>query len=362
VKLALISDTDEPGQSGVGDYTLLLRDNLASRGISVKIFPLGGTTSSHRKTLPGRLAAFGPDWVSFQFVPYAYAHRGLVTPLTLPWSSLRGRRGTHFMFHEIWIGAHVGASLRDRVMGWLQRCGVQSVIRSLGPCVIHCSNRLYSSLLEHARIPSRLLPLFGNVPVLPMVVDPYKALVESLCPGTDRKDWRVAAFFGTIHSGSSVIQVLRWLQAISQREGRRLLVASLGHCPNASQHFRDWSAAIGGTEQVYFVVKGMMPSHELSAWLGAADCGISTTPYNIIEKSGSAVAFAEHGVPVLVADRGSPVRHANVPLTDLTSRFSLADEITLTDGRQFPSRHPAGSFIDSTVDTLLTDLGEEGTP
>ena len=32
-----------------------------------------------------------PDWVSLQFVPYAYAHRGLVGRSTLPWEKLRGR-------------------------------------------------------------------------------------------------------------------------------------------------------------------------------------------------------------------------------------------------------------------------------
>lgn len=362
MKLALITDTDQPGQSGVGDYALLLAGKLESLGVTAKVFPLGGSGSSHQKELSARTSAFDPDWVSFQFVPYAYAHRGLVTRRTLPWKTLRGRKGTHFMFHEIWIGSHVGARLCDRAVGWLQRRGLQSVVRQVRPEVVHCSNWLYSTLLTNADIANQILPLFGNVPIVPRVVDPYHALIKTLSPESDRQDWHVAAFFGTIHSGANVVHVLRWLQKISQQLGRRLLVASLGRCPDAEQHFRTWSETLGETDSTRFVVKGEMPPHELSAWLGSADCGVSTTPYNIIEKSGSAVAFAEHGISVLVTDCGSPVRGVNRSLDDLAPRFRLAEASVLAKLQNLPQRQPAEGFIDGVAATFLKHLEEASAP
>ena len=344
VKIALVADTNQPGRSGVGDYTLVLASKLQSMGISAEVFPLDGPASDQRNKLPGQLSAFQPDWVSFQFVPYAFAHRGLVTRRTLPWESLRGTRGTQFrIFHEIWVGANRGAPLRDRAIGLLQRRGIRSVMRTLKPSVVHCSNRLYSNLLTHAGITNEILPLFGNIPVLPAKVDPYVEVIASMHPGGDRKGWTVAAFFGTIHSNSSAPKVLRWLQETAQRHGRRLLVVSLGRCPAAEQHFRDWSEILHETGRVDFLVKGEMPPDELSAWLGAADCGVTTTPYNIIGKSSSAIAFAEHGVPVMVTDRGLPVRYGDLAAVDRSPRFWLAEESVLKTLQDVPPRQTGGS-------------------
>jgi glycosyltransferase involved in cell wall biosynthesis len=360
LKLALITDTDQLGRSGVGDYALLLAGKLQSLGYTAEVFPMVCPFSNQRSELPSRLSAYHPDWVSFQFVPYAFAHRGLVTRRSLPWRNLRGKRGTHFMFHEIWIGSHVGARIRDRATGWLQRRGIRSVVRQVQPDVVHCSNRLYSALLKHAGIPNSILPLFGNVPVLPRGIDPYQAVIASLIPGSDRKDWHVAAFFGTIHSGANVVQVLRWLKDVSERQGRRLLVVSLGRCPDAEEHFRAWSEALGETDSTRFVIKGEMPSGELSAWLGAVDCGVSTTPHNIIEKSGSAVAFAEHGVPVIVADSGAPVRGVSTPRADLTPDLWLFGDERLSWLESLPPRREPQSRLDQVARQFLADLENAG--
>lgn len=356
VRLALIADTDTPGQSGVGDYALMLADELRTLGVIVEVFSIGAVGSPQRSELTEGVAAFQPDWVSFQFVPYAYAHRGLVSHRTLLWKKLRGHKGTHFMFHEIWIGSHCGASIRSRIMGFLQKRGILSVMRCLNPSIVHCSNRLYSSILDSAAISNSVLPLFGNIPVICAEADPYVSVVESIQSGSRRKDWTVAAFFGTIHRGSGSRRVLRWLHENARRHGRRLLVVSLGHCPDADLHFRDFAESIGDKGDVNFLVQGKMPSQELSAWLGSADCGVATTPFNIIEKSGSAIAFAEHGVPVFVTDRGSSVRDGDIPIADLTPRFWLAEDSVLKNLADVPPRRSQGSLLGVVAASLLDQL------
>jgi glycosyltransferase involved in cell wall biosynthesis len=356
VRLALIADSNEPGQSGVGDYALLLAGALERLDVTTEVFSLGACGSEQRRSLSARVAAFEPDWLSFQYVPYAYAHRGMVTRTTLPWKALRGRTGTHVMFHEIWIGSHEGASIRDRFMGWLQKRGIRSIVQLLKPEVIHCSNRLYSAMLAHAGIQNQILPLFGNVPVVVSKTDPYEALVSSLQPGSPRKGWLVAAFFGTIHPNSSALTVLQWLKEKALLSGRHLLVVSLGRCPNAAGYFQSWAETLNDQENVRFEVRGELPPDELSGWLGAADCGLSTTPYNIIEKSGSAVAFAEHGVPVLVTDLGAPVRHCDVPDQSLAPRFWLANDATLGTLSDVPPRQPDGNLVDEVASTFLRQL------
>jgi hypothetical protein len=133
----------------------------------------------------------------------------------------------------------------------------------------------------------------------------------------------------------------------------------LGHSPGAEEHFEDWSKALGTTDSTRFLVKGKIPFGELSAWLGRADCGLSTTPLNVIEKSGSAVAFAEHGVPVLVTHSGSPTRRGNVPPGTLKPRFWLADEAALARCHELPPRYCGESSLDKVAATLMAYMEEE---
>ena len=102
--VALVCGRLEPGHDGVGDYTRTLAGACAQAGVQVALI---GLNDSHVKgsatredcgypvlRLPARanwadnvpvaadfINEMGLKWVSFQFVPYSYGKRGLVSGL-----------------------------------------------------------------------------------------------------------------------------------------------------------------------------------------------------------------------------------------------------------------------------------------
>lgn len=356
MKIVFLADSNQPGKSGVGDYALHLCAKLQTLNVDAVVESLGAPTSSSRANLVERVRQYQPDWVSFQFVPYAYAHRGWVGRRTLPWESLRGRLGTHVMFHEIWIGAHQGASLPDRAMGALQRRGIQNLMRKLRPDTVHCSNRLYSEMLLRAGISNRLLPLFGSIPVRIPTLDPYEEFLAGQFPGSTRSGWVVAALFGSIYASEHLLPALRWLQDCCVRQGQRLLVVSLGHCPAAQSTFAALAPQLPAEGRPTFLVKGRLDSAILSPWILWADCGLATTPFNIIEKSSSAVAFVEHGVPVIVMDAGDNVRGVSLPQPDRAPEFWLFGDLRLDPLNGLPPRRQPQPRLDQVAKQFLADL------
>jgi len=355
VKLVIVADSDQWGASGVGDYALKLTNLLLDRGINVAFeafTPLLFTDQS----LVERVLQYDADWVSLHFVPYVFATHGLVGSHTLPWHSLRGRVGINVIFHEIWIGAHQGASWRHSAIGFLQRMGIHQVLSQLRPELVHCTTPLYSAMLQRVGIPNKLLPLFSNIPIVPFSFDPYPDLLSSIVPGSERINWTVAIFFGSIYPSLNLIPALRWLKDKSISKGKRLLILSVGNCPNAVQSFRFFASCMSEACAVYFHVIGKLDATSISSWIRHADCGLATTPYNIIAKSGSALCFAEHGIPVIVMDEGSQVRGLNDSLADLLPEFWLYGDKRLDEMDDLPPRREPLTRQDSVVSQFMTDL------
>lgn len=356
MKILFLADSNQSGESGVGDYALGLSGSLRSFNVDSSVECLGPPGSSLRSTLVARLNEAQPDWVSFQFVPYACAKGGLVWPGTLPWQQLRGKIGTHLMFHELWIGAHKGAALRDRAIGALQRHGIKNVVRELNPDVIHCTNRLYSAMLQRAGIHNTVLPLCGAIPVSSVGPDPYVEVLSTLVHGTGRSGWIVAAFFGSMHRSECLLAATQWLQDRCLRHGKRLLLVSLGKCMSPESTFKALAAGFSEETKPAFFVKGRLSAAALSPWIRYADCALATTPFNIIEKSSSAVAFAEHGVPVIVIDAGADVRGVALPQQDLAPEFWLFGDPRLEAFELLPPRTELQPRLGNVVKRFMVDL------
>jgi hypothetical protein len=342
--------------SGVGDYALLLADALRLRGLTVVLHAFDLHAPLAKATLLEAAKKADPDWVSFHFVPYAYAHRGLIGPRTLPWEQLRGRVGTHILFHEIWIGAHQGAMWRHRLVGFFQRRGIVQALRLLKPDVVHCTNFLYSALLEKAAITNQILPLFSNVPVCLKGYDPYTELLGRLTPGSNRSDWIVAGLFGSIYPSINLLPCIKWLQSRALSQSKRLLIVSFGNSPMAKAAFTALDKHLSGSYRPLFHVEGRLDVAAISSWIRGADCGLATTPFNIIEKSSSAVAFAEHGVPVIVMDEGALARGIVHQMPDLAPQFWLYGDKRLEAFDCLPSRRPHHSRLNHVVLQFVKDL------
>jgi len=356
VKLLIVADSDKRGKSGVGDYALLLADALRSRGLTVIFHAFDIHAHLAKASLLEAVHKAEPDWVSFQFVPYAFAHRGLIGPRTLPWGQLRGRIGTHILFHEIWIGAHQGAKWRHRLVGFFQRRGIARALHLLKPDVVHCTNFLYSALLEKAAIANCVLPLFSAIPFCLDGFDPYCDLLARLAPGMDRSDWIVAGLFGSIYPSISLLPCIKWLQERGLSQSKRLLLVSFGNSPMAESTFAALDQHFSGSDRPLFHVAGRLDAPAVSSWIRSADCGIATTPFNIIDKSSSAVSFVEQGIPVIVTDLGDPVRGIASPKPDLTPEFWLFGDPRLEMMQSLPDCRPPQARLDRVVNQFLADL------
>jgi hypothetical protein len=360
MKLFIVADSDRRGMSGVGDYALLLADALRSSGLTVIFHAFDIHDHLAKASLLEAVKEAKPDWVSFHFVPYAYAHRGLVGPRTLPWAQLRGGIGTHILFHEIWIGAHQGALWRHRFVGLIQRWGISQALRLLKPDVVHCTNFLYSALLEKAAISNQLLPLFSNIPACLKGHDPYAELLGRLSSGSSRSDWTVAGFFGSIYPSVNLLPCIQWLQAKGLSQSKRLLIVSFGNSPMAKATFSALDQHFFGTDRPLFHVEGRLDAATISLWIRNADCGIATTPFNIIQKSGSAVSFVEHGVPVITTDPGDPVRGIGQLQPDLAPEIWLLGDPRLEVMQSLPERRPPQCRLDHVLNQFLADLKING--
>jgi len=356
LRLLIVLDTIKPGASGVADYALLLGQAVQATADVKVTFHALGLERSRPKALLERVQELKPDWVSFHFVPYAYATRGFVGASTLPWVQLRGLLGTHIYFHELWIGAHLGASFRERVSGIIQRRGIHQLMRALRPTVVHTSNYLYSAMLDSQGIQNRVLPLFSAIPVVKDVTDPYLEMLCHISPGISRDQWVVAAFFGAIYPCRKLFLALQWLHERCDQQRKRLLVVSLGYSPTAKDVFNQISSHFPDDRPPIFVEKGKMDSNLLSAWLSSADCGLATTPFNIIGKSASAISLVEHGLPVIVIDPGVPVRGVPYYQPDLAPEFWLFGDPRLESFPCLPPRRNQYPLIHRVVHQFLDDL------
>lgn len=356
LKLLVIVDTVRFGVSGVADYALLLCQSVQVTSNVTVVFRALGSYRSASKTLLDVVREEQPDWVSFHFVPYAYAPRGLVSAGTLPWNQLRGRIGTHIYFHELWIGSHKGASFRHRLIGAIQRRGILKMMRQLRPSVVHTSNNLYSAMLENSDIPNRILPLFSSILIQDEIYDPYSDLLLDMYSGYNRDDWVVVALFAAIYPTNNLLPALKWLHDRCNKQSKRLLVVSLGHSPTATEVFSQLSTHFSEPNSPCFVAKGKMDAELLSCWLRYADCGFATTPYNIIDKSASAIALVEHGVPVIVMDAGAPVPGLPCSQPDLSPEFWLYGDPRLESFSCLPPRRSPHSRRQRVVRQFVEDL------
>ena len=104
-----------------------------------------------------------PDWVSFHFVPYSFSPRGLFPGMTSALAEgFRGFR-LHMMMHELWVGMHEGAPLKQQLLRPFQRHRVLQCLRELNPELVTTSIETYRQILRVHGVEATLLPMFGNI-------------------------------------------------------------------------------------------------------------------------------------------------------------------------------------------------------
>jgi hypothetical protein len=318
MKILFLCGSAEPGKDGVGDYTRRLCGELNRTGheaqimslcdkeatcfiteiqmieetaVTVRRIPIASSIIQRLAWAQEILREEVPDWISLQYVPYSFDRKGV--PFWLPdfLKKLRGAHQWQIMFHELWIGMDIHASFKSRFFGFLQQKIVLKVLKNLEGTVINTQTNLYQQKIENLGYAAKLLPLFSNIS--------NSNLIDALSVKENSNEIRFA-LFGGIHFGAPVQLFIKALKLeLKKRKLDLVKFIFIGNCGDAME---EWTSILD-IEKIEYDVSGYCTDQEISKLLLSCDYGISTTPYLLVQKSGSIAALLEHKLPVLCVAR-----------------------------------------------------------
>ena len=316
MKIIFLCGCLEPGRDGVGDYVRRLALELINQGhdvsavalndgyveikdsgfqqldgVSFAVLRLPKSLSYSRRFLELEewSEIFSPDIISIQFVSYAFHTKGLPFAILYPLKKLSSKYRFHIMFHELWIGMEVSSSWKDILVGKLQMFIIQQLVRIVRPVSMHTQTSIYQVQLEKIGINALYLPLFGNIPVASVTDE------KSNGNASQKKNEISLVFFGGIHPGAPVTEFAEEVAEYSRTKNIKVKLTFLGRSGKEQENWLNiWSLHSLPAE-----VLGEQSAEKISSILSDSFLGLTTTPYALIEKSGSVVAMLEHGLPVL---------------------------------------------------------------
>jgi glycosyltransferase involved in cell wall biosynthesis len=224
------------------------------------------------------------------------------------------------MFHEIWIGEAEQSSLKNKIVGKLQRLIIKDLLDKLRPLVVHTHTPLYRHLLGGLGCQATILPLFGNIP---LTVRANPRWLEEKWPrgpfkAADRDGWWIFVVFGSIHPEWDADDFLQRALPAAQRAGKKCVLISIGQPGVAGERtLRGLQDREGNLWR--FLHLGPQPEEDISQCLLMADFGVSAVPPEYLFKSGTAAAMIEHGLPIIVTRAVS--RYAHCPPEVLSMRM-----------------------------------------
>lgn len=322
MRIIFLCGSLEPGRDGVGDYTRRLAATLIKQGCQVvmislrdnsvhqftttsqncgyefvPVFRLPATMNSTTRftKIKECVSLFNPDWISLQYVPFAFHPKGLPFGLARSLNTLGKGIRWHIMVHELWVGMDQEASLKFIYWGWLQKQLIKSLLTKLKPAVTHTQSNLYIKMLEKIGIKADHLPLFGNIPVV------FNASENNFKYGVSNGAHKTVSFvvFGNIHHSAPIELFANEARLYKINSGVNVVLKTIGRCGTEQTHWEKTWREAGLTIEIL----GEQPEDIISQVLSMASFGISTTPASLIEKSGTVAAMREHGLAVLCVSR-----------------------------------------------------------
>ena len=321
MKILFICGSLEPGQDGVGDYSRRLAGELIRQGHDVAILALhdkrveiitkesqeaessiipilripNNTLSKLRYAKAEQfIAAYNPEWLSLQYVPFSFQEKGLPFRLPNHLAKIGKGRKWHLMFHELWLGMDTEASLKYFIWGKVQQQIIRKMINKLFPQVMHTQSLLYQKQLSKLGFQVLHLPLFGNIPV----IGAKNAQLNK------NKKTLTFVIFGSIHTGAPIQKFATELMCYRLERQLKTQLVFIGR---SGAELDNWLAVCTQTGIEVDVIGEQNPE-KISAVLQHADWGISSTPFLLCEKSGTVAAMLEHQLPVLCVARSWQVK------------------------------------------------------
>lgn len=319
MKIMFICGCLEPGKDGVGDYTRRLAGELMRQDISVGIIAYndtfvgdeikeqqasegtvipclripavwnGSTRSKHAKAW---VQQHKPEWLSLQFVPYAFHKKGLPFGLGKQLKKIGGTTKWHIMFHELWLGLRQNDSLKYIAIGTIQKFLVNTLKNCINIQVVHTHTQLYLRELTKLNLKPQYLPIFSNIPF-------RKGVNHNTFLDSKKTSF---VMFGSIHPNAPIKQfaqeVSAYFNSESLQEGSLVLVGKCGY--EQQKWLKEFEL-----HHIDAVVLGELAAEDISNVLQEASFGITTNPVFVVEKSGTVAAMREHGLPILIVSENT---------------------------------------------------------
>jgi hypothetical protein len=310
----------EPGRDGVGDYSrrfgvelirqghnvslIALHDHYVlqeieelqvSDGIPIAILRISNHVEDRERFLIAKnfIGTKDPEWISLQFVPFAFQEKGLPFKLASQLKILGEGRKWHIMFHELWVGMSKGSSFKHLLLGRMQKHLVKDMLIKLKPAKTHTQTQLYKLQLAYLKVHADYLPLFSNIPDLSKNTSTINLNSEA-----SRGSGSIA-IFGTIHPNAPVEDLAFDIARYCRERNKKIIVNFIGRVGAEQHHWVEVMTSAGVTLKVW----GEQPSEMISSLLKESLIGVSTTSLSHIEKSGTVAAMLEHGLTVLCVSK-----------------------------------------------------------
>ena len=321
MRIVFICGSLEPGRDGVGDYTrrlsleltkqghhvtaLALSDGYVNRLLEEKqtiedndlsVLRLSASIPLNERTARTKawITKHNPDWLSLQFVPFSFNQKGLPFYLPAFLKEVSKGKSWHIMFHELWVGMDSSASIKHLTWGWLQKRLLIKLVKELAPSVVHTHVNLYQLLLKQAGIPVKILPLFGNIT---LNEETKNARLSAL--HTKNRNRISLVHFGNIHDGAPIEDFANEASVFAHKMDIKIFLLLVGRYGQEGNRWSEiWKAQGLDVE----LLGEQRPSVISKVFLGSS-FGLSSTPFALLQKSGSVAAMREHGLPVICVSR-----------------------------------------------------------
>lgn len=309
-------------KNGVADYVLNLSKALEKLGHQIAIISINDTNhvnsnfksimqeshprvrlsnnlpEKHKINLINQTAEqFKPDWISLQFVSFAYHKKGLPFNLIKLLDGVKDYK-LHVMFHELWIDYKNTNGIKKKILGKLQEVCIKIILYNLKPQLITTSIQNY--ILKLPNYQTRLLPLFGNI-------KPIKKEFTF----TTKREINVV-FFGSFSPNQhDFLLQLNWIKEYSKSKMLPVKFTVIGN--NGIHKEAAFSAIKNILGQYALNYIGEKNENEISEFFLNSDIGVSRANYDYFGKSGSTLAMLEHGLPVLLRGDAPLIMNLETP-------------------------------------------------
>jgi hypothetical protein len=327
MRLVFLCSGLEPGCDGIGDFARMLAVHCAAQGHEVRVASVRDSfceivintaeefrapdifsNPAQARELAAWLREFNPDWASVQFTPFGFHPRGLGGKrATFLREIMPATTRRHIMLHEIWLQPGRDGPLRHRALGWAQRRSVDAWTGpGWRPEIVQTQARLHQARLRSRGVAAELLPLCPSFERAKVSQAEARLTVAAWLKAKGQNAELNACWlghFGAFHQpAEEFIKFAREVVNQLQPTGRRAAFLALGRAVSVATVFADAARALPEAD---FLVLGELSVENVSVTMQACDCAFTTTPWDIIEKSGTVAAWRALDIPVLVIRLGA---------------------------------------------------------